>query len=198
MSSREHLHFIWRINSDDTETFVQQKNDISNNFKTQFPKSFSRAMKQHFLETFGRVSSDKPAVLREIYKNLTGDASAATNQIEKEVSDRIREIIDGEDDSLIWDLRVKNGRPEQYIPFLEECQRYIEIKVQTTVQERRHAPVVDGEIVTYMATALNARTLYEDVVKQCYPAKAVVEVEMLARHAGKLSAKRCSGRIMIM
>ena len=157
-SSREHLRFIWRINSDDTETFVQQKNDdISSNLKTQFRKYFSRAMKQHFLETFGRVSSDKPAVLREIYKKLTGDASAATNQIEKEVSDRIREIIDGEDDSLIWDLRVKSGRPEQYIPFLEECQRYIEIKVQTAVQERRPV-VVDGEIVPYMATALNSRT----------------------------------------
>ena len=158
-------------------------------------------MKQHFLETFGRVTSDKPAVLREIYKKLTADASAATNQIAKEVSNRIQEIIDDEDDSVIWDLQVKSGRPEQYIPFLEECQRYIEIKVQTAVQERRHA-VVDGEIVIYMATALNTRALYEDVVKQCPEGIAILSKQWLkwqfwSCHAGKLSAKHYSGRIKI-
>ena len=90
----------------------------------------------------------------------------------------------------------------QHITFLEECQKYIEIKVQTAVQERRHAPVVDGEIVTYMVTALNARTLYEDVVKQypegiAIPSKQWLKWQFWPRHAGKLSAKRYSGRIKV-
>ena len=203
-TSREHLHFLWKINRDDSETVVQQKNDdISDMLKQQFPKYFSRAMKQHFIETIGKITSDKPMVLREIFRRLTGDSSADRNQYEKEISDRIREALDGEDDTLIWDLRINNsGRPEQYIPFLEECQKYIESKVQTVVQERRHAPLSDGEVVTYMATALNARTLYEAVVKQCpegvaIPSQQWLKWQFWPRHAGKLSAKRYTGRIKI-
>ena len=183
---------------------MQQKNDdISDMLKQQFPKYFSRAMKQHFIETIGKITSDKPMVLREIFRRLTGDSSADRNQYEKEISDRIREALDGEDDTLIWDLRINNsGRPEQYIPFLEECQKYIESKVQIAVQERRHAPLSDGEVVTYMATALNARTLYEAVVKQCpegvaIPSQQWLKWQFWPRHAGKLSAKRYTGRIKI-
>ena len=126
---------------------------------------------------------------------MTGDASAATNQDGKDVSDRIQEVIDGEDDNLIWDLRINSGRPEQYLAFLDECQKYIETNVQTAVHVRRHNPVSDGEVVTFMATALNARTLYENVVKQCpegivIPSKQWLKWQFWPCHAGKLSSKR--------
>ena len=104
-SSREHLHCVWRIDSDDNESVMLQKNEeISSNLKSTFPKYFSRVMKLQFLEKFGRISKDKPSILREIYKNLTGDCSADSNQHESEIHERIKEVLDGEDDQLIWDL----------------------------------------------------------------------------------------------
>ena len=107
-------------------------------------------MKLQFLKKFGRISKDKPSILREIYKNLTGDCSADSNQHESEIHERIKEVLDGEDDQLIWHLRINNGRPEQYIPFLEHCQKYIAAKVETAVDERRHDPTnTNGEVITH-------------------------------------------------
>ena len=56
-------------------------NVISSALKAKFPKYFSRAMKREFMNMFGRVAQIKPALLRSIFKNLTGDV----NQHEKEI-----------------------------------------------------------------------------------------------------------------
>ena len=195
-SSREHLHFVWRIDSDDNESGMLQKNEeISSNLKSAFPKYFSRAMKLQFLEKFGRINKDKPSILREIYKNLTGDYSADSNQHESEIHERIKEVLDAEDDQLIWNLRINNGRPEQYIPFLEQCQKYIAAKVETAVDEPTNT---NGEVITHMATALNARTLYDEGVKQCpegtdIPSKKWLKWKFWPRNAGNMSSRRYTG-----
>ena len=72
----------------------------------------------------GRITDVKPGVLCTFFKLLTRDKSAATNQHEEEINDRIMECIDGEDDTLLWDLRMNNqGKPQQYTEFLTECQK---------------------------------------------------------------------------
>ena len=71
-------------------------------------------MKRDFMNMFGRVAQIKPALLRSIFKNLTGDQSADANQHKKEIHERLQECIDGEDETLVWDLRLTNSkRPEQ-------------------------------------------------------------------------------------
>ena len=81
-------------------------------------------------------------MLREAYRRLTGDASAATNLSEAEVDERIRQMIDQEDPDLIWDLRLNNsGRPEEYHDFLVKCQEFVANKLETAVDDRRHDPV---------------------------------------------------------
>ena len=53
-SSREHLHFVWKVHPEDNESTVLQKNDeISSALKAEFPKYFSRAMKRDFVNMFG-------------------------------------------------------------------------------------------------------------------------------------------------
>ena len=142
------------------------------------------------MEKFGRISKDKPSILPEIYKNLTGDCSADSNQHESEIHESIKEVLDGEDDQLIWDLRINNVRPEQYIPFLEQCQKYIAAKVETAVDERRQDPTnTNTGVITQMATALNARTMYEEVVKHCpegtdIPSKKWLKWQFWPRNAG--------------
>ena len=130
-TSRKHLHFVWRIDSDDNESGMLQKKD----------------------EISSKVWQNKKRQAFNSSRNLTGDCSADSNQHESETQERIKEVLDDEDDQLIWDLRINNGRPEQYIPFLEQCQKYIAAKVETAVDERRHDPTnnTNGEVITHMA-----------------------------------------------
>ena len=69
-SSREHLHFVWKVHPEDNESTVLQMNDeISSALKAEFPKYFSRAMNRDLMNMFGRVAQSKPALLRSIFKN---------------------------------------------------------------------------------------------------------------------------------
>ena len=148
------------------------------------------------MSLYGNIADVKPAIFREIYRNLTGDHTAPTNEQEKEIHQRIQECIDGEDDTLIWDLRVNSGRVDEYI------QKYIESQVETAVSDRRHDAVDHGKFVTHMATAINSSDLYNDVVKKCtegtnIPSQQWLRWQFWPRHAGRVSSKRYSGRIKI-
>ena len=67
-------------------------------------------------------------------------------------------------EEALADLRQHNpGRPPKYDAFWEECRKYLEEKVETPVDERRH-----GEVV-HLAKALSARDLLDQVAKQCPP-----------------------------
>ena len=100
------------------------------------------------------------------------------NQHEKEIPGRLNEGIDGEDDMLIWDLSLNNSKkPEQYIEFLTVCQKYIANADETAVDDRRHDKVTDDDVVTHLALALNAKNLYNEVVK-------IMSTPIMHRHYG--------------
>ena len=61
---------------------------------------------------------------------------------------------------MIFDLRVNYGR-------LEEVKKHIQGQVETAASDRRHDIVDHGQVVTHMATALNAASLYKEVVTKC-------------------------------
>ena len=71
---------------------------------------------------------------------------------------------------LVIDLRVNNGRPDdKYEIFLNECQNYIN-GVETAVDDRRHDSATDaGEVVTHLATSMNARVMHEAVAGRLPP-----------------------------
>ena len=103
--------------------------------------------------------------LREAYRRLTNDQSAATNLDQELVDKREQELLDMEDPDLIWDIFVDNkGQPEKYL----ECKRFIDSVVETAIDDRHHDNVendTDGnqEIVTHLATALSISDLHEQV-----------------------------------
>ena len=164
---RNHLHFLWKIPETLTESDMLKNLSIAQQLRKKLPTFHSRAMRQEFINSFGRFASSKPAFLREAYRRLTGDAAAASTTDEAEVDKRIAKLLDTEDPDLIWDLRVQNtGRPESYTVFLEECHHYLESSVETAVDERRHDPV-SGEVVTHLARALSVRDMYDQVCKKC-------------------------------
>ena len=98
-------------------------------------------------------------------------ASAASSLEEAEVNSRVAQVLNAEDPDLAWDLPVRNtGRSEPYTAFLEECQQYIALTVETAVDERRYDTVdKNGQVITNLACALSARDLHDEISKRCPP-----------------------------
>jgi len=53
-------------------------------------KFHSHVMRQNFISLFSRMVNVKPAYLREMYHELTGDSFAASSEIESHVNERVR------------------------------------------------------------------------------------------------------------
>ena len=161
-------------------------------------------MRREFVQCFGRFTHDTPAVLREMYRRLTGDSSSSANATEAEVDERVSQLLDSEDPNLIWDLHVNNqGRLEKYEAFLEECKKYIDSHVETAVDDRRHDTVgMDGEVVTHLAVAMNAQDLYEAVKKRCsedtpIPSLQWLRLQFWPRNASLRTASTYTGRLKV-
>lgn len=160
-------------------------------------------MKREFIHQFGRVTGVKSGILREAYRRLTADQSATTNLSQSEVDERIRDLLDGEDPDLVWDLRVQNnGRPEQYEDFLTRCQAFVQGKIETAVDDRRHDPVdKDGESVVHLAMAMSARDLHEQISKECPEGTAIPSVQWLSLQfwpsRNSIAAHKNTGRLKI-
>ena len=111
---------------------LNKSTEIREKLLKELPIYHTRAMRAEFISSFGRVTGVKSAVLREAYRRLTGDCSAARTVNEEGVDKRVCEFLQLEDPDLIFDLRVNNkGQSEKYEQFLEECKRYIESRVDT-------------------------------------------------------------------
>ena len=67
----------------------------------------TRAMRREAMSSFGRICGVKPA-FRELYKRLTGDASASRITDKAAFDTRIRLVLDCDDHSIISDLRELN------------------------------------------------------------------------------------------
>ena len=58
--------------------------------KQAIPTFHTRAMRRSLMQRYGRVTSNvKPAILRNLYRELTGDMSAATNEHEAQIDERV-------------------------------------------------------------------------------------------------------------
>ena len=58
---------------------------------------------------YGRVAPNmKPAIMRKFYRDLTGDNSAASNEHEAEIDERVRLLLEMEDPDVLLDMRALN------------------------------------------------------------------------------------------
>ena len=103
---------------------LQSRNaSVVQKLSASMPQFHSRATRQSFIYLFGRVASVQPSYLREIYRQLTGDASAASSENEKEVDKSVRQVLDLEDAKVVVDLRHHNkSHTSKYEPFWEACE----------------------------------------------------------------------------
>ncbi len=67
------IHFIWRIPEDISEEDLLKRNaDALHKIQPLLPTYHTRAMKKQFFNQIGLFRIGKPAVLRAVYKQLTG------------------------------------------------------------------------------------------------------------------------------
>ena len=151
----------------------EQSQAVVENVKAVIPIYHTRAMRTAMFEKFGRISPlTKPSVLRYFYKELTGDQAAASTTHQQEVDQRILQIIDMEDPTVLPDLITLNlGVAAKFDIFWEECGRFLNEDIGVAVDDRRH-----GEI-THLARAISVRNLVEQVKSRCPSGTPIPSIE---------------------
>ena len=164
-SNLGNLHFLWKVPSGaDVASSFEQSQSVIERIRSQIPHYHTRAMRSAMYEKFGRISpATKPSALRYFYRELTGDQAAASSTEQATVDERIKQIIDMEDPSVLQDLRTLNtGQATKFNTFWEECAKFLSEDIGAAVDDRRH-----GQI-THLARAISIRDLVEQV-KSCCP-----------------------------
>jgi hypothetical protein len=192
------FHFLWKLPSSSTEAdLVKRNSEVIASLIESFPIYHTRAMKRVAMRSFGKLCSVKPAFLREVYRKLTGDATAAHDKDQEIVDSRIREALDTEDPELIVDLRATNsGRPPSYDQFWDKCRKYITEHVELAADDRRHDTIV------HLAVAMSVSDLHREVVKTCPEGVAIPSVKYLMyqfwpNDKTRLTACRYTGQLPV-
>jgi hypothetical protein len=79
-------HFIWRVpDSFDVDAAISENPEnqqVIDAIKRELPVYHTRAMRRQFVDMYGKLmKGTSPYLLRDIYKELAGDASAACNVV---------------------------------------------------------------------------------------------------------------------
>lgn len=68
------LHFVWRVPEDISEEALATGNSSAlHKIEPSLPVFHTRAMRKQFFEEMKLFNAAKPAVLREMYRRLTGE-----------------------------------------------------------------------------------------------------------------------------
>ena len=150
--------FVWKINQKLSDH--EHRNALTLTAITKMlPKYATRDMKNTFIKKYAEVSKTPKMVLRNIFRELTSDPSAASSSDEAEIDDRVAHfVLLADDPDVILDLRVLNGQPgsTRFDLFWNECQKFFDEHV-AAVSERRH-----GEYL-YLPFAISVEDLLQQV-----------------------------------
>jgi len=105
------LIFLWKLPCvTDVSSLFEQSQATVENVKAVIPQYHTCVMCAAMFEKFGRISpTTKPSTPRYFYKKLTGDQAAASTTQQEEVYQRILQIINMEDPTVLPDLRALNS-----------------------------------------------------------------------------------------
>ena len=105
------------------DTAISENQQDIDAVKRDLPVYHTHAMRRQFMDMYGKLTKGtSPYLLRDIYKELAGDASAARTTDESEVNKRLYEALENEDPDIIVDLH--EGRAEgqtKYNVFWRKC-----------------------------------------------------------------------------
>ena len=157
-------NFLWRIpNGLDDETVLAKNTEIIQKLTHDMPTYHTRAMRRQFVQKAALICNVKSMHARQVYRLLTGDSSASTNEVEKNCDIRVQQAFDLQDPDVIMDLREHSeGRPPKYSVCFDKTKTYLENVVEAA-DERRH------DIYTHLASAISVRDLLQQVAATCAP-----------------------------
>lgn|GEM_PF-3666073 len=77
------------------------------------------------------IKAVSPALLRQLFHDLTGDAAVSPNAISKELEERLQWMLALQDPSITVDLRINNGfKGTSFEDFWNELDAYFnEVKI---------------------------------------------------------------------
>ena len=155
------INVIWKIDRDNTNHDCEMGKTllVINN---GLPEYHTRQMKKDFIQRFNKVSSVPATVMKQMYRDLTGDDSKAANKLDEARRRRLVEILSSNGDSgLLEDMRILNGKQGStaFNEFWDEVQSLFD-EYTASVQERRHGSVL------YLPFAISIRELMERVKKR--------------------------------
>ena len=96
---------------------------------SQQTKYSTRALCCDFLLKYSRLTKVPKSILRNVYRTLLSDGSAASSQVEAEVDSRVAQaILKVNDPDIILDLREYNGKvnSSHFDKFWEELQAFFD------------------------------------------------------------------------
>lgn len=116
---------------------MNESQKVISSLEELVPRYLSRKQKYAFInsaETLLGTNTVKKSILRNIYKTLTQDSTAANCENEAEVDARVIRALQLGDPKIVIDLRELNlGRPEKYNVFWEYCQKFLDGAVENSV-----------------------------------------------------------------
>ena len=117
--SMGNFYFVWKVCQDYAcDVQLTKAAGLTAKIRENIPVYHTCQMKQEFQQKFAAVANAKPVFLREMYKQLTHDASASENFTTADIDERARLLLDMQDPKVVVDLRDNNpGRPSKYEHF---------------------------------------------------------------------------------
>jgi hypothetical protein len=128
--------------------------------RPQLREYHTKAQRRLFAKQLQNLAKVSPAVTSFIYSHLTLDATETLNS---DVRERLRLIFLGNTE-LIADMRVMNGRKEQFEPYFQVMSRVVE--ELTAADERRHN-------IAHMSQLLSISDLMKRTKELCPPETAI-------------------------
>ena len=149
------MNFLWKIPLDKNRRDGIIEMRLVLKLNKNLPNFHSRQMEKDFIQRYTRIAKTPISVLRNIYKEISGDCSEYNTQGEKDTSLRIATFISQCDNTdILIDLRKLNGKPNNslYDEFWEEIHILFN-ECQAAAQERRHWCVIPA--IRYQYTEIS-------------------------------------------
>ena len=112
------MTFVWKLPVDKKQHSTARSVTVIDSIRSSIPLYHTRSMRKEFCAWFGLVCKVSPLMLNEMYRSLTGDASAIPNP---EIVSCLQALLHSDaltDSSVVVDLcELNEGRPSQYTRF---------------------------------------------------------------------------------
>ena len=151
-------------------TCVTKCNAVVEQLKPRIPQYHTRQMWHTFAEQCSNLVRISPSVRRYFYTCLTGDSTAASSVVERDVDHCMRLVVLGKLPELSADLcHLATGRPGMFDVFLAAAQEIIRDSF-VAEDDRRHG-------IAHMSHFISQWDLQKQAAERCPPGTPIPSVD---------------------